>query len=198
MHWVVIALLFSTSVYAVDCAVVLASMFDQRDAYHENRCALNSHKLVNRLIDEGMPAEKVNVVYLLYEGYQGRDVPIPRQADLYPQRARSGRSHVMWPRHVVVEVDGKILDLDYKPEPVPAREYFKAMFPRSRMNPEGGLEKHIRIRVVPAQRNREEFWLKGGDDGAVVQVLGSREDNVAGLPRLTVAEWLDAIAPQPR
>ncbi len=186
-------LIHSASAFGYACRAIFASMFREPDVYHVNRCAVNSHKVVNRLIEQGVPADKINVIYLLYEQYRGTAIPILYQGDLMPPMTRNGTLRHTWPRHVVVEVNGEIYDLDHRPEPVPARDYFKQMFPKSYYHPEGGLESHIFLRSVPAVRNREEFWFKRGDDAEVVKVLGPREDTVKGLPVESAKSWIERV-----
>lgn len=174
-------------------ASVLRHTFHDGTTYLQGRCCRNADELTQKLVGSGVPIEKIKVIYLLYEGYRGRDVPVPREADLTPALPRQGFINYSWPRHVILEVDGKILDLDYKPEPVPPAEYFAKMFPKSYAHPEGNLEPHIRIRVVPAERNRDEFIRQGGDDAKVVGVLGVRQDTLPDYPVQTVANYLTTV-----
>jgi hypothetical protein len=172
--------------------LILGQAFSDPQAYRPIHCCANANELTKRAVAQGVPLEKINVLYLLYERYVPGDVPVPRKADLVPARPRQGYLPYTWRTHVVLEIDGKILDLDFKPSAVPIDEYFKEMFPRSRVNPDGDLTQHIRMRVIPASQHQQEFERRGGEELEVLKRFGDREDSLPEYPVQKVSDFVTA------
>lgn len=104
-----------------ECEIRLKQLFDLRlmEPIAEcGACLANVRKFVERMRAAKIPIQNANVLYVRRRDGRG----------FVPSAARGGE--IRWRYHAVLEVNGKIYDLDYtkRPEPTPISVYFPVMF----------------------------------------------------------------------
>ncbi len=182
------------SASGVECLKIVDRVYQDNfynpDVYKETKCVRNVDQLTKKLVEQGISIDKIKVVYLLYEAFQNGGLPFWFKGDLIPVSTRKFRLTYSWPMHTILEVEGKIVDLDYGyGKLLDVKEYFNGMFAASPSHPAGKLEYYIFMRAIPASEHRKIVDNLGGDDSKVAKMLGDRENSLSQYPIQTVHQY---------
>ena len=127
-------------------------------------CPTNVFNLLRRLEQAQVDFSRAKVWYI---------VPSDATQNLHPKAARSGTAGAVneWSFHVVIEIDGRILDLDYtdRPEVASLPAYAAAMWQKGPLvvKPD---QQPLYVREIPAADYLNRYsgnysWFLGGADG---------------------------------
>lgn len=132
-------------------------------------CPTNVFNLLRRMEQAGVDLSRARVWYIVPQ----KAVDAVGEASVRPKAARQGLSGPVkeWNFHVVVQIDGRILDLDFmeRPEAVPTRAYGAAMWQKGPQAVQA--ERHpLFVRSIPAADYLKTYsgnwsWFVSGGDG---------------------------------
>jgi hypothetical protein len=135
--------------FAAYAVIHYASVYNQKqtEKWNPDNCSQNVIRLMERFEKAGKPLDikQAKVLYLWQPG-----------ENLYARDARGGGGE--WKFHVVLEYQGRILDLDHGDEPrdVTPAQYFEQMFLRGSWLREELLAQ-MKVRAVPAVDYRRDL-----------------------------------------
>lgn len=159
--FILLSAFFNTLTYANVCeekpealhAAFEKAYFNQysQPDYFEGWCPNNIYNLSVRLRNAGIDLTNAEVWYLHRRDSDGS------LGMIYPKYPRTSAGLIGWVFHVVLHLDGLILDMDYSTEPTfePLEEYFDKMFPESL-----GKNQNLLVKIAPAEEFLRDYLAK--------------------------------------